>query len=444
MTLRFLPDTPIQTAAEDLLQFSPFVNLLRRSLLRTEPPFVYGILGDWGSGKTSILRMLQGQLSVASSRENTFIPIWVNARTQENRANPIYPLLHALKQQYDLAARGGAAGNGFVAKFKQVTATSALALNGDVLQAVSRQTSEQLLGGGEGTDRETGQPRAVERLVRSLAGWTESAGQVEDQFAALLAAYADDVARWRQIDPASVRFVILIDDLDRCQPPTAISLLDSIKSHLSVDRCAFILALNPGLINHSIRAVYPHLTMDSRAYLETILNYAFPVPEATAARVKAFTSTRLDFLARDPAVQSRYRPSFETFGAVLADCRFSNPRRIKRVLNRYLFFLAHYEQANDLQPRLDEFNLSNIVRLIVLAEYFPVLFELLYSLPYPHQLLDGLSAKTTYAQWEQRYGLTIPADYPPLARLRALFELSPNQNFRMELEAVYQIAYLMH
>src|SRR5262249_39810698 len=57
--MRFVPDTPIVRQGDDALGAGAFVGLMQRAIVRTETPFVFGLLGGWGTGKTSILSMLQ-------------------------------------------------------------------------------------------------------------------------------------------------------------------------------------------------------------------------------------------------------------------------------------------------------------------------------------------------------------------------------------------------
>jgi len=52
--MRFVPDTPLQDEADNALGFRDFVELVQRSIYHTETPFLYGILGDWGIGKTGV------------------------------------------------------------------------------------------------------------------------------------------------------------------------------------------------------------------------------------------------------------------------------------------------------------------------------------------------------------------------------------------------------
>ncbi|MBK8020139.1 MAG: hypothetical protein IPK19_01630 [Chloroflexi bacterium] len=63
-----------------------------------------------------------------------------------------------------------------------------------------------------------------------------------------------------------------------------------------------------------------------------------------------------------------FKNHLDTFGRVLRDCHFSNPRKIKRILNRYILFLSR--DFDDLH----RFYMDNVVKLLVIAEYFPMCF----------------------------------------------------------------------
>ena len=74
MEMRFLPDEPITHSSEDGLGTSYLVDLIQSSICQTDPPFVFGVLGDWSSGKTSIMHMLQSRLNENLDR-SLFCPL---------------------------------------------------------------------------------------------------------------------------------------------------------------------------------------------------------------------------------------------------------------------------------------------------------------------------------------------------------------------------------
>jgi len=77
-TLRLLPDVPFgETAerAEDGLGFDQYARILARAALDTPEPFTIGVYGGWGSGKTSLMRMIQNIIREDSGA----IGVWFNA-----------------------------------------------------------------------------------------------------------------------------------------------------------------------------------------------------------------------------------------------------------------------------------------------------------------------------------------------------------------------------
>lgn len=443
MKMRFLPDTPIKSVTDDVLEFGPFVELIEQSLKNTEPPFVYGIVGDWGTGKTSILQMLREKLTIGLDRQRIFIPIWFNAWKYENETNIIYPLLFAIKTQYEQDLKDRATET-FKKNFTQIVATSVLAVSDIGLKA----TTKYLTGQGMGVSDlheylETVQSHP-DKVEQAFTGWANEVNKLEKAFRDLLNTYAKDMANATQVSPDIIRFVILIDDLDRCLPETTIAILEGIKNYLAVDpeniqdelnacnRSIFILALNAKVVYQGIKAKYKGLDIDGREYLEKILNYSFYIPEPALDRVKIFATQRLNDLLVDNQDRGQLEVYLAEFGQVLEASKFNNPRKIKRILNRYLLFLSRYES----HIKTKSFNLASVVRLIVLAEYYPVLFNLLYSNAKPQDVIDNIHHHTRYTSLGETYDLAIPTTYPPLFSLKALFELK-SLSLQEELEAVF-------
>ena len=58
MKFRFVADEPIGGRELDELGFMPFIDRIHSALADTATPFVYGLLGPWGSGKTSVQKLL--------------------------------------------------------------------------------------------------------------------------------------------------------------------------------------------------------------------------------------------------------------------------------------------------------------------------------------------------------------------------------------------------
>ena len=53
---------------KDGLGFETYAKVLARAAIGTQGPFTIGVFGEWGSGKTSLMRLVEQQLVLSSLR----------------------------------------------------------------------------------------------------------------------------------------------------------------------------------------------------------------------------------------------------------------------------------------------------------------------------------------------------------------------------------------
>ena len=76
---------------EDRLAFAPTARILARAALYAAGPLCIGIYGPWGSGKSSLLRLIQAVLEAAPEKP---VCVRFNAWKKDREKNLIMPLLH--------------------------------------------------------------------------------------------------------------------------------------------------------------------------------------------------------------------------------------------------------------------------------------------------------------------------------------------------------------
>jgi hypothetical protein len=372
MKFRFVADEPIHDNASDDLGFAPFVDRIWAALADTTTPFVYGLLGPWGSGKTSVQRLLAARFRQDLAHRKTdpwlYLPVWLDAWRYENQDNMIFPLLHAFRQSRIEFVGEPTNGGGFLRGLRDVTAASVVTALDLGLRAVTKHAfgdAVKFKDVLEHVENVINHPDEIDEL---LSAWVAQVDGLRDKYQSFINGYAGEVAAKMHVAPERVRFVVFIDDLDRCLPNVAVGVLENIKNHLSVDRCIYVLGINPQVIQTGILAKYSGLEISGREYLEKILNYSFVVPAPDPDALARFGVKRLSDLLTDEHERQRHRASLEAFGATLKDHQFNNPRKIKRILNSYLLYLA-------TEPPPERFDTGYITRLIILAEYYPELFR---------------------------------------------------------------------
>lgn len=76
------------------------------------------------------------------------------------------------------------------------------------------------------------------------------------------------------------KLVIVIDELDRCRPDYALSLLETIKHFFAVDGVHFVLGVNLKELQNSVRARYG-VGANAETYLQKFVNLHYTLPSST-------------------------------------------------------------------------------------------------------------------------------------------------------------------
>jgi len=129
---------------------------------------------------------------------------------------------------------------------------------------------------------------------------------------------------------------VFIDDLDRAQPDVALDIMESIRIALSHVDCVFIIAVDETLISQGLRLRYKELFAEEKKdnvndslkdkgqeYLEKISQFRTRVPPRTAEQTKRLIAA--EFADWTPA------------GDIIQTIANNNPRRIKQYCQRLSF-----------------------------------------------------------------------------------------------------------
>jgi len=88
------------------------------------------------------------------------------------------------------------------------------------------------------------------------------------------------------------RVIVLIDDLDRCNPDTIISTLEAIKLFLFVDKSIFIISADERLINYAVKHKFPELPSTdydvSKDYIEKLIHFPIRIPSMSESEYETY------------------------------------------------------------------------------------------------------------------------------------------------------------
>ncbi|MCC3439121.1 P-loop NTPase fold protein [Microcoleus sp. PH2017_05_CCC_O_A] len=96
------------------------------------------------------------------------------------------------------------------------------------------------------------------------------------------------------------RLVIFIDDLDRCLPENALTVLESLKLYLDNANCVFFIGLDKRVIEQAVKQRYKDLNVTGKEYIEKMIQLNFFLPEKNSNQVTQVLQHELNELVACP------------------------------------------------------------------------------------------------------------------------------------------------
>ncbi|MFZ5877880.1 MAG: KAP family P-loop NTPase fold protein [Chloroflexota bacterium] len=259
---------PIEHKEEDLLGRHLLAERIYSRLCREDCPQAIGVYGGWGTGKTSLLKLL---LEIHDKVKAPLLQIeYIDAWQYENSGDLFVPAI------VRLMARKTAVNQDISTYLKRVS-LAALYMGSDI--ALRSLTG---LDFGD-VERYMGEVKHNEGKHITSLTWEDLTDTVEETNRAMKA-LVDKVNQGIQL----AKIAFLIDNLDRCSPENTVRLLESIKNFLSVPGCVWVFAMDSGVVASYIDRKYEGTTMDGNSYLDKIIPEQYHLsffPEESDSRI---------------------------------------------------------------------------------------------------------------------------------------------------------------
>jgi hypothetical protein len=318
-----IQDIPINSATDDSLKVGEYASALSQFILRCETPLTISIQGDWGSGKTSLMKLLEANL------KDSIIPVWFNTwqYSQLDAANHLPILLIRLFTEEvskgleaNIAQKAREYGGKIFSAFRRVGVPV-------VAKAVS-------MGTGGLVDSET-----VQAALQLTDDVLESLGQMKSALTTVVEA---------RIQKENKRIVVFVDDLDRLQPSRAVEILEAMKNFLDIPGCVFVLACDYEVIKAGLKEKFPGVAAydAGKSFFDKIFQLSFNIPTARYDNMHHYLSnlmTQVGFTSD--------RDEIEEYLNLLRCSIGFNPRNIKRLLNS-LVLLNNVQTATQDIPEV--------------------------------------------------------------------------------------------
>ncbi|WP_294209668.1 P-loop NTPase fold protein [uncultured Chryseobacterium sp.] len=234
--------------------------------------FVLAINSKWGTGKTTFVKMWQQQL-----KNEEFETIYFNAWENDFEDNPLTALIGELQTIT----------NSNDNKFKKIV-KSAAKISKNIVPAIAKAILNKYLD--------------AEIITEAIGESVKTAGEIFEEevneYAERKKSISDfrtDLEKFIRQETPDKPLIFIIDELDRCRPNYAVSLLEQVKHFFNVKNIIFILSIDKEQLGNAICGVYGSEKIDSTEYLKRFIDIEYSIPEPSSGKYFEYLYSYFDF-----------------------------------------------------------------------------------------------------------------------------------------------------
>lgn len=285
----------------DFLNFTGIADTVAEIIVQANGrPISIGVSGAWGIGKSSLIKLTQASLNNRPRRkaDREFVFVEFNAWLYQGYDDARAALMDVIASKLQIEAE------------KRETAIEKVA---SIVKRVRWLRGAKLVA-GDAAALALGLPPLG--LLGRVFGWSKGlldgvdqgelneggkiASEVGDAAGGLIAPKPEssppkEIQALRDsfeevLEDLGVTLVVLIDDLDRCLPPTTISTLEAIRLFLFLKHTAFVIAADNEMIKHAVRKHFEGVSDDLLVtnYFDKLIQVPIRVPALGTQEVRAY------------------------------------------------------------------------------------------------------------------------------------------------------------
>lgn len=359
---RLLSNLPIDdlTSETDYLGIIDKGDLIKTFLIGNKDQFheikMFSLYGEWGSGKSSLMKYLEKELK--TDFNTFFFEAW-EFEKDENLAMSL--LEYITSKKVDITEK---------------LCSDILKYGGRILRGLGKSIKLNIPLFPNGLGIELDPSAFVEEISK----------KEELTFYKALESFKTEFIRFEDeiTNGDKPKYnVVFIDDLDRCEPEQVLNLLSAIKLFFTYgEKTIFFCGIDKKAVEQAVKTKYGEI-VKANEYLEKIFDISFSMPynnDLLKMISYYFNTTAYELGADIEPINSRVSDFFLYL-------EFTNPRRVKKVLNKYQI-LRNIKSLNLSEkyspfPNIDEkdgdqksyFETILVLYLIIIHEFYPEYFE---------------------------------------------------------------------
>ncbi|APQ18923.1 KAP family P-loop NTPase fold protein [Maribacter hydrothermalis] len=297
-------DNPFANCKLDRKKYS---TVLTNIILSYPYGFVLALNNKWGTGKTTFVKMWEQDL-----KNNAYQTLYFNAWENDFENNPLTALMGELKT---LTTKKNEL------EFKK-TLNKAATLTKNIAPIIAKAIADRYI------DTE-GIKEAIIGVTKGLSDVFENEVQEYEKKKKSVSDFRQSLSEFIANTNNGKPLIFIIDELDRCRPNYAVSILEQIKHFFSVPNIVFILSIDKEQLGNAVKGVYGSADLDADEYLRRFIDIEYSIPEP---EVDIFYKYLYEYFKFDDFFQSperhKYQGVQEDKANFLATCKllFTNTK----------------------------------------------------------------------------------------------------------------------
>lgn len=285
----------------DYLDFDHLIGLVDELILdESLLPSSIGVYGDWGSGKSSLIRMSMKKAEEVDGTVCLIFNGWLFEGYEDAKTALMGTILDKIQENQELTEKAKKCLGGLyksIDKFK-------------LIKSGIKYTGDMLLTGGVGT--------IVDLTVKNvIANTKQKTSNLADEVSGLdlekiVTSIRDeldnkeirqDIKEFQKnfaelLEETKInRLVVFIDELDRCSPDTILDTLEALRLFLFTGRTVFIIGADERHISYAVQKKFDEIEGQQinigKEYLEKIIQYPIRIPRLSDREVEFYINCLL-------------------------------------------------------------------------------------------------------------------------------------------------------
>ncbi|NCU05142.1 MAG: hypothetical protein GXC73_14270 [Chitinophagaceae bacterium] len=333
--------------------------------------FVLAINNEWGTGKSTFVKMWDQQL-----KNEGFRTLFFNAWENDFETNPLAAILGELKKLFP---------KGENKKFKKLVKTGASIAKNAVPALVKGLSAPYIKIDELGKVVEGASKGVLDVLEKDVEEYAKKQKGIID--------FRRELEEYVSQGESDKPLVFIIDELDRCRPNFAVEVLEQMKHFFSVPGIIFVLSIDKEQLGNAVKGVYGSEHINAAEYLRRFIDIEYSIPSPSVSDFCKYLYDYYDFSFFFHNQMRVNIPEFrgeEEFFKLYSELLFSEKkltlRQIEKIYSHARIGLTFFKSNYYLFPTV-------YVYLIFLFHYKPTLFDQIKErkIPVENFLIDVCS-----------------------------------------------------